>query len=46
MPVSDRKKLAEAQDWILKLYADWQKPEKASEWRSKRAGTTTTPNPR
>jgi len=35
IPADNRFKLRKAEEWILQLYHDWGKPEKAAEWRKK-----------
>jgi tetratricopeptide (TPR) repeat protein len=35
IPVYSRSALPRAEDWIIRLYLDWGKPEKAAEWRGK-----------
>jgi eukaryotic-like serine/threonine-protein kinase len=34
--VPDRYHVDRAREWMVKLYEDWGKPEKAAEWRGKR----------
>jgi hypothetical protein len=34
--------LDHAREWIVQLYQDWGKPEKAAEWREKLQVTTST----
>jgi non-specific serine/threonine protein kinase/serine/threonine-protein kinase len=43
---SDRTNVADASDRIVKLYLDWRKPEKASEWQQKLHGTNLAGSPK
>ena len=33
IPVADRSVLEETAEWVVKLYQEWGKPQKAGEWR-------------
>ena len=35
MPVPDQYRIERALEWIVRLYGDWGKPEKAAEWSKK-----------
>jgi hypothetical protein len=44
IPAADKLKLKQAGEWIVQLYQDWRKPDKAAEWRQKLRVITSTPN--
>ena len=43
IPAENRPELRRAEDWIVQLYQDWGKPEKAAEWRAKLSKSTGKP---
>jgi non-specific serine/threonine protein kinase/serine/threonine-protein kinase len=43
IPAASRVQVKQAGKWIIQLYQDWGKPEKAAEWRAKLQETTSGP---